>query len=407
VQYSDGTDCQGSASFIWDNADLLAEITGVPISPFAGLYVGPNESLLPIDIQNYTTGNLRAVGLGGAVALGVEDENGTGIYVASTSNSISATFGLESDLIIIGDGGNGAAYVAAAIADGSVAEADFVYGYYAYAPRVQNGGSFPTWMSYWSGALTNTATDAYHLWFDEQGVYRIKAVNSFNSVYQAVPALYNPQFTKYIPGVPNYERIVQEWNGNISEIGNYAGGTGTVRDLRLLAPTVHFGTASNVSSTTFTGAGVNDGVFNGTYTGATLTYCAIIDATGTPDTFKWGTNGACNNGATGVAITSANQTLSSGAVIKFATTTGHTLNDKWSAVMTAATDLGGAWSGLTGTLSGFFMEGTVAFASLPSTTRQMEYCSDCTVTSGTDNTCAGSGSGAHFEVINGVKKCWQ
>jgi len=52
-------------------------------------------------------------------------------------------------------------------------------------------------------------------------------------------------------------------------------------------------------------------------------------------------------------------------------------------------------------------EATIAFASLPSTTRQMEYCSDCTVTSGTDNTCAGSGSGAHFEVINGVKKCWQ
>ena len=156
----------------------------------------------------------------------------------------------------------------------------------------------------------------YYSWDDSAGVCRRKEDNArstrWGSPFRVATI---PQFTKYVPGAANYERIVQEWNSNISEIGNYAGGTGTVRDLRLMAPTIHVGTASNLSGTTFTGAGTNDGVFGGTYTGATLTYCAIIDATGTPDTFEWGTNGGCSNGATGVAITGTKQALSSGVSI--------------------------------------------------------------------------------------------
>jgi len=194
---------------------------------------------------------------------------------------------------------------------------------------------------YISGTIAGSATNPYYEWFDSRGVRRVKEDATFNAVGQAIEALYNPQFTKYTPGTPNYERVILgEWNGNVAEIGDYAGGTGTVRDLRLMGPTIHVGSASNIANTTFAGAGVNDGVFNGTYTGSTHTYCAVIDATGTPDTFSWGTNGACDDGATGVAVTGANQALSSGAVIKFATTTGHTLADKWSVVATAAADYG-------------------------------------------------------------------
>lgn len=82
------------------------------------------------------------------------------------------------------------------------------------------------------------------------------------------------------------------------------------------------------TSEVFTGAGLNDLTPAGTYTGiVTATYTVIIDATGTPDTFKW----KKNNGSftTGVAITGSAQTLSDGVTIAFAATTGHTLNDQW------------------------------------------------------------------------------
>lgn len=208
-----------------------------------------------------------------------------------------------------------------------------------------NGGAWATYYGSYQADIGDTTsaatiTNRYYSWFDSAGVLRTKEDSSFNGVGQAITALYDPQDTKYTPGAPNYSRLIMgEWNNHIAEIGTYAGGTGTVRDLRLLGPTIRMGTASNISSTTFAGAGLDDGVYNGTYTGATLTYCAIIDGTGTPDTFKWGTNAGCDNGATTVAITGANQTLSSGAVIKFAATTGHTSADKWTATMTAATSL--------------------------------------------------------------------
>jgi hypothetical protein len=53
-------------------------------------------------------------------------------------------------------------------------------------------------------------------------------------------------------------------------------------------------------------------------------------------------------------------------------------------------------------------ERVLTFATLGTLTNgKMTFCSDCTVTSGVDNTCAGSGTGAHVEAVNGVKRCWQ
>jgi hypothetical protein len=55
-------------------------------------------------------------------------------------------------------------------------------------------------------------------------------------VYQAIPALYNPQLTKYTPGAANFERCIPacQWNSNVAEIGTEEGGTGTLRDLRFI-----------------------------------------------------------------------------------------------------------------------------------------------------------------------------
>lgn len=99
--------------------------------------------------------------------------------------------------------------------------------------------------------------------------------------------------------------------------------------------------AYTVGAVSFTGTGLNDGTSGGTYsgTGNSATYEVEIDATGTPDTFKW--KKGSGSYTTGVAITGAAQTLSDGVTITFAATTGHTLGDKWTITVTSITE-GGA-----------------------------------------------------------------
>jgi len=81
---------------------------------------------------------------------------------------------------------------------------------------------------------------------------------------------------------------------------------------------------------TFTGAGLDDMATSGSYgkTGS-LSYQIVIDATGTPDTFKWSNNGGVTFQATGVAITGVAQLLENGIYVTFPATTGHTLADLW------------------------------------------------------------------------------
>lgn len=100
-----------------------------------------------------------------------------------------------------------------------------------------------TWFSYYSEDLAGHAANPYYFWADDNGVFRIKSDNTFDSVYQAIPALYNPQFTKYTAGAANYERIVEQWNGNVGELGIEKGGTGTLRNLRLIGGGLEFGSA--------------------------------------------------------------------------------------------------------------------------------------------------------------------
>lgn len=79
-----------------------------------------------------------------------------------------------------------------------------------------------------------------------------------------------------------------------------------------------------------TGTGLDDLTGAGTFTGsAPLKYRIQIDAEGTPDTFKWSTDGGATWTAETVAITGAAQTLSNGITVTFAATTGHTLGDYW------------------------------------------------------------------------------
>jgi len=85
-----------------------------------------------------------------------------------------------------------------------------------------------------------------------------------------------------------------------------------------------------VNTATFTGAGLDDLTSGGTFSGGTSKDFRIkIDATGTPDTFKWSNDGGTTWGTTGVSITGSAQTLEEGVTVTFAATTGHTLDDEW------------------------------------------------------------------------------
>lgn len=74
--------------------------------------------------------------------------------------------------------------------------------------------------------MTGKATDDFYLWFDSPGVYDVKSGGVMN--------YYNPSFTKYVLDASNYERAVQQWNSNVLEYGTQAGGTGTLRGVKVL-----------------------------------------------------------------------------------------------------------------------------------------------------------------------------
>lgn len=89
-------------------------------------------------------------------------------------------------------------------------------------------------------------------------------------------------------------------------------------------------TTKSVTDDTFTGSGLDDLTAGGTSTtNDVVNYKVEIDATGTPDTFKWSDDGGTTWDATGVAITGAAQTLNNGVTVTFTATTGHTLADYW------------------------------------------------------------------------------
>jgi hypothetical protein len=100
------------------------------------------------------------------------------------------------------------------------------YGVAVLAPSITTGATVTNHFAFYSYNPTG-ATNNYAFWSDSPGVYRIKG--------DGVMAYYNPAFSpKYTPGAVNFERVVQQWNSNVLEYGMEAGGTGTLRPLRLI-----------------------------------------------------------------------------------------------------------------------------------------------------------------------------
>lgn len=81
----------------------------------------------------------------------------------------------------------------------------------------------------------------------------------------------------------------------------------------------------------FKGSGLNDMTIGAWTVDSDSSYLEfVIDANGTPDTFKWRENGG--SWTSGVAITGSAQTVAGTngtQSVTFAATTGHTINDQW------------------------------------------------------------------------------
>ncbi len=138
----------------------------------------------------------------------------------------------------------------------------------------------------------------------------------------------------------------------VNDLGGSVNGNSSVERMRIAPNGIGIRTGApayqldvkgfgRISTTTFTGSGLNDLTPSGTWTGtdvSTDTYTIIIDSTGTPDTFEWQKNGGAFT--TGVAITGAVQIPTDGVRIKFTSTTGHTLGDQWVITVTPVSPFG-------------------------------------------------------------------
>jgi hypothetical protein len=124
---------------------------------------------------------------------------------------------------------------------------------YGSLNRVSNYGlgtitnAYGSWIDSIANSGGGAVTNGYGLYIDSQSA----ATNNYAMYYNGpgnvvwrlkgdgVVASYNPSFSpKYTAGATDYERIVTQWNSDVAEIGTEAGGTGTLRPLRLLGSSV-------------------------------------------------------------------------------------------------------------------------------------------------------------------------
>ena len=92
------------------------------------------------------------------------------------------------------------------------------------------GGTLTNGYAFYAPDLVGAATNPYFLWYNGTGT----SAGVFRVNHLGILAYYNPAFAAYTPGAANYERIVMQWNTNVAEIGTEAGGTGTLRAVKVI-----------------------------------------------------------------------------------------------------------------------------------------------------------------------------
>lgn len=170
-----------------------------------------------------------------------------------------------------------------------------------------NGPLATNLYGFWHNDLRagHMATNAYYQWFDSRGVFRIREDNTFNSVGQAIPALYNPQFPKYTAGAQAFERIIlSQWNSNVAEMGTEKGPTQTLTSITLVSSAIAVVTGHGYSEgDTVTVSGADQAAYNGAHV-ITIVYDA--------DTFAYDVAGSPTSPATGtITVSPGAQSVSS------------------------------------------------------------------------------------------------
>lgn len=373
---------QATTQVLYNNAGLLAghaNFTFDPTMPGDILVrAGPPESTLDPLLQSYTDGQLLVTKLNGnGSGVGVEYETSTGncngFYfagIAKQANSDNGAF--EGDCYI---GANSARFynygtyneVLPGIA------ADAIYGFWQPFPvTLGAGSSLNLFVANWVGDMAGSATNIYYFWADSRGVYRIREDNVADGAGnpQAIPALYNPRFTKYTPGAADYERIIQQWVGNVATIGTEAGGTGTQRALNLIGSSVKVnGSAVGTVTSIATTSPITGGTITST---GTLALAVNVDFAWTVGQTITAAANAKVLSSTGYSLTGSNATN----MLDFAgtwNTSGNPIMLKIAATNTASgatTKFASFLAGASGTTEVFSIDkaGTVTVGSTPGTT---------------------------------------
>ena len=121
--------------------------------------------------------------------------------------------------------------------------------------------------------------------------------------------------------------------GNLNILGNTT--STSVSSIEVSNTMIYLNGGNQTSNNAFVGAGLNDATLTGhlQYSNTTTFYIKI-DSVGATDTFAWSTDDFATTRASNVAITGGSQWVGGGLLVAFGSTTGHTLNDKWSATLT-------------------------------------------------------------------------
>lgn len=207
------------------------------------------------------------------------DIDAFGINAYAKKSTSGRALGVYAAPVAYGSGGSslyGVYSTPTALADAPVAYGVYVtgggygativdfYGVYVSAvPGVTNSYGL------YADDLGSAPTNPYYLWLDSQGVRRVREDHTFDSVGQAIEALYNPQFPKYTAGAKAYERVILgQWNGNVAELGNEQGPTQTLTSLTSVSTTATATLAAHGYRTgdSVTIAGATPSAYNGTYT---------------------------------------------------------------------------------------------------------------------------------------------
>jgi len=120
--------------------------------------------------------------------------------------------------------------------------------------------------------------------------------------------------------------------GNLNILGNTT--STSVSSIEVSNTMIYLNGGNQTSNNAFVGAGLNDATLAGhlQYSNTTTFYIKI-DSVGATDTFAWSTDDFATTRASNVAITGSSQWVGGGLLVAFGSTTGHTLNDKWSATL--------------------------------------------------------------------------